>query len=111
MIIIKNINGINEEELDKLIIDIYNRGESIHKCFDNINNYMENINDYVDSDVIDELKNKYNNYRINLKKVYDMVIKCADELNDVKYKYNDLNVEISDNLIKNKDNIGDEFYE
>lgn len=109
VVIIENFSGINEEGIDKLVIDIYNSAESVHKIFDNISNLIEQTSDYYQTDNGDELRKKFNNFKINFDIINDKLLKYADGLASIKMKYQDLSFDVATNVKTNTDDISEEF--
>lgn len=103
------INGINEEGLDKLIIDIYNYAESVHKVFNNIENIIDDTNNFYQDETYLNVKNKFNDFKKNLDIAYNKLIKSATYLSNIKMYYQDLNIDIGNKLKANESNIIDEI--
>ena len=88
------INGINEEGLDKLILDIYNYAENLHKVFNDIENIIDELDDFYQDDTCITMKNKFNDFKKNLDIAYNKLIKSATYLSNIKMYYQDLNIDI-----------------
>lgn len=109
MIVIENFSGINEEGLDKIILDIYNSTESIHKIFDNISDSIEQTSEYFQTNVGEEFRIKFDNYKINFNLIHEKLLKYAENLANVKMKYQDLSVDVAKDVKISADNISEQF--
>ena len=103
------ISGINEEGLDKLILDIYNYAENLHKVFNDIENIIDELDDFYQDDTCITMKNKFNDFKKNLDIAYNKLIKNASYLSNIKMYYQDLNIDIGNKLKVNENNIIDEI--
>ena len=104
-----NVSGINEDSLDKLILNFYNYIETIDKNFDNILDVIEKLKTSSNSDCIDELLKKMNNSQNLFKKVNNKLFNYVNELSDIKLKYQDISDNITNNVRKKEDNLTDDF--
>lgn len=102
-----NISGINEEGIDKLIYDIYNCYENIHKELENIYDYIDKTEFVFKNDIADKMRFKIDSNKIRIQNVFYKIEKYIDILLNVKMKYQDINIEIT-NKLKNDDIIKEE---
>lgn len=102
------ISGINEEGLDKLILDIYNYAESMHKVFNNIENIIDDTNNFYQDETGINMRVKFSDFKKNLDIAYDKLIKNASYLANVKMYYQDMSIDIGNKLKVNENNIIDE---
>ena len=102
------ISGINEEGLDKLILDIYNYAESMHKVFNNIENTIDDTNNFYQDETGINMRVKFNEFKKNLDIAYDRLIKNATYLSNIKMYYQDMSADIGNKLKVNENNIIDE---
>ena len=98
---INNIVGINEDGINKLIIDIYNTLESIHKTFQGIDELIKRSNECFRLESGDKYRDKYNSLVVSIENMYKNIINYINILNNVKIKYININDNIS-NSIKDK---------
>lgn len=106
---INNYSGINEEGLDKIVIDFYNYIESIKKIFDNINEISDNLESNFQSECGDELKKKIDGIRVSFLYAQDKLKRYADELSNVKLKYQDFSSDLSSSITKSSENLENDF--
>lgn len=98
---INNIVGINEDGINKLIIDIYNTLESIHKTFQGIDDIIKRSDECFRLESGDKYREKYNSLVVFIEKIYKDIINYINILNNVKIKYINMNDNIS-NSFKDK---------
>lgn len=104
-----NISGINEESLDKLVLNFYNYIETIDKNFDNISDVIEKLESSYNSDCINELLKKMSNSQNLFKQVNNKLFNYVNELSDIKLKYQDISDNITTIIRKKEDILTDDF--
>lgn len=99
------INGINEEGIDKLIKDIYNCSEVIHNSIENINVNIDKTKNIFKNDLADTMRFKFDNNKIKFKTGIEKLEKYLDILLKVKMKYQSLNIELTNKLKNDEEEI------
>lgn len=109
MIDIETFSAINEDGLDKLVLDIYNSAEMVHKIFDNVNELIQQTSDFYQTNISEKFRMKYNDFKINFELVNKKLLGYADELASIKMKYQDLSFGVSQDIKTNMNNISNDF--
>lgn len=104
-----NIIGINEEGLDKVVLDFYNYIEIINKKFIEISDIVEKLNNDFQSDCGTELLRKMNNSITLFEEVNTKLTNYADELSNVKMKYQDVSSNIANDTIKHSNDLSSDI--
>ena len=95
-----NISGINEDGIDKLILDIYNCHENIHKELEKIYENIEKTEVIFKSNLSNKMRYKFDNNKIKIDNTFYKLENYIDILLKVKNKYQELNTEITNKFNK-----------
>ena len=106
---INNFGGINEENLDKLVIDFFNYTETIKKIFDNINEITDKLENHFQSECGLEFKLKIENLKLSFVLAQEKLAKYVEELSNVKLKFQDFSSDLSASIIKKSENLENDF--
>lgn len=106
---INNFGGINEESLDKLVIDFYNYTEFIKKIFDNINEITDKLEINFQSECGLEFRKKVENLKLSFILAQEKLAKYVEELSNVKLKFQDFSSDLSATIIKSSDSLENDF--
>lgn len=104
---IKDFSGINEEGIDKLIQDIYNCAENIHKAIQTITDSIDQTDDALITDLAEEIRLKYDNNKVIFQNISEKIERYNDVLLSAKIRYQNLNTDIVTKL-KSEDKIKEE---
>ena len=84
----ENNIGINEEKLDKLILDIYNYCEKINVTLNQVSDVVEDTKVFYTGDVADSFRKKFSLYSSNFLNIRANLCSYADDLIKLKSKIN-----------------------
>lgn len=102
----QNESGINEEKLNKLILDIYNYSEKINKTLNQISEVVDKTKKIYSSKEADLYRSKYENFRVNYVNVIKNINRYAEDLILVKQKYSNFDINASKRVLLEKIDLG-----
>jgi len=79
--------GINIDNIDKLILDIYDYAEKINKTLNQISSVVDQTKLFYKCDVAADYRNKFLNFKTNFNVINKNVKSYADDLIKLKNKY------------------------
>ena len=82
-----NNRGINEDAVNKLILDIYNYEEKINKTLDQISTVVENTKEFYQCESANEYRNKFNMFSANFNIINKNLLSYADDMIKLKNRY------------------------
>ena len=85
----ENVNGINEEKLDKLIIDISNYADSINNTLNSIDELVSGIQKEFECTNSKKFRDHFLELRNNFKTVNKNILSYVTDLAKVKISYKD----------------------
>ena len=87
-----NNSGINDQKIDKLILDIYEINEKVRKTLDQISETMEKTKTSWKSSEANQLRNTYDNFKTNYNIIVKNINSYAEDFTKLKnsYKRNDI---------------------
>ena len=100
----KNVVGISEEKIDKLIIEITEYANKINKIFNQASELVDKTKTYYISESGDKFREKYLEFSDNYKTFNQNILSYAKELTVVKKKYSSSTEQIIANLNLKKTN-------
>lgn len=90
--------GINEEKLNKLILDIYDYSEKINNTLNSISDLVMKTKDYYNSKEAELYRKKYDDYKTNYVNIIKNINSYADDLLTLKRKYINFDVEMKNKV-------------
>lgn len=95
----KELVGINEDKIDKLVLDIYDYIERINGTLNSIENEINNTASCFDCDSGRELRSKFNNQKPMFSVINDNLMKDTDTLIKVKSSTVDFSRELANQIV------------
>ena len=93
-----NTVGINEQKIDKLVLDINNYAERINNVLNNMEDLVNSTNSFFLEEVGNEFRNNFKQLSSNFPTVKTNILSYSQDLIKVKLNYQKTVVNIVDDL-------------
>lgn len=85
----QDVVGINEQILDKLILDIYDYADRINRTLNSIEDVVAGSSSYFNDDVANSFRYKFEQLKLNFPMVNHNILSYANDLVKVKRNFSD----------------------
>jgi hypothetical protein len=92
------VAGINDEEMKKTIINVYDIAEKLQRKFNEIDELFINAQDYINCPGASDIFSKYQNFKSNYDIAVANVRGYGDDLNKVRINFHNMIKEAADYL-------------
>lgn len=90
-----NSKGINEEKLDKLVIEIYDYADKIKLLLNEVDDLVAETNNFYICDNGNDFRNKFNTLKTNFTIVNGNIISYAEDLVNAKISFQKIDSDMS----------------
>ncbi len=90
-----NSKGINEEKLDKLVIEIYDYADKIKLLLNEVDDLATSTNNFFICDSGTDFRNKFNSLKTNFSIVNGSIISYAEDLVNAKINFQKIDSDLS----------------
>lgn len=90
-----NSKGVNEEKLDKLVIEIYDYADKIKSILNEVDDLVTSTNNFFICDSGTEFRNKFNTLKTNFSNVNGNIISYAEDLVNAKISFQKIDSDLS----------------
>lgn len=97
----KELVGIDENKIDKLVLDLYNSIEKINNILNNIDNEMNKVNTYFDCTAGKSLYTKFASQKNMFPIINDNFMKDTELLIKVKSRTIDFSKDLAEKIVRN----------
>lgn len=97
--------GINEDTINKLILDIYDYAEKISQTLDQVTNEVTLTKSFYKSSAASAYRNDFNNFKTNFSIINKNIISYAEDLTKLKNRYKRIDQNMSATIKKTTNNI------
>lgn len=79
--------GINEDKIDRLILDIYDYADKVNSIFNRIDELVDSTKDFYNCESAELFRNKFLEFKQNFKVVNENILGYAGEITSAKNNY------------------------
>ncbi len=90
-----NSKGVNEEKLDKLVIEIYDYADKIKLILNEVDDLVASTNNFFICDSGTDFRNKFNTLKTNFSIVNGNIISYAEDLVNAKISFQKIDSDMS----------------